>query len=88
MESWTWREFQLKRLGYFRKEKDEWKKARMTSYYSLVATGAIDTRKMSIEKFMPLDSAQQSKGRISDAMKEAYAKAQNNYLKEVNGSRT
>lgn len=82
----SWREFQLRRSGYFRKEKEEWKKARMTSYYSLVATGAIDTRKMSIEKFMPLDSAPQSKGRISDAMKNAFQIAQDNYLKEVNGS--
>lgn len=84
----TWREFQLRRLGYIRGNIEEWKKARMTSYYSLVATGAIDTRKMSIEKFMPLDSAQQSKGRITDAMKNAFQIAQDNYLKEVNGSRT
>lgn len=87
MESWTWREFQLKRLGYFRKEKEEWKKARIISYYSLVATGAIDTKKMSIEKFMPLDDSN-SKPRMSDAMKEALENAQNQYLKEKNGSRT
>lgn len=82
----SWREFQLRRSGYFRKEKEEWKKARIISYYSLVATGAIDTKKMSIEKFMPLDS--NSKPRMSDAMKNAYQIAQDKYLKEVNGSGT
>lgn len=59
----------------------------MISYYALVATGAIDTKKMSIEKFMPLDDSI-SKPRMSDAMKNAYQIAQDKYLKEVNGSGT
>lgn len=83
----TWREFQLRRAGYLRHQKEDWKKARMIAYYALAATGAISTTKMSIEKFMPLEGVK-SKPRASDAANEAYMKAHEQYLKEVNGSRT
>ena len=85
VEEITWREFQLLRLGYLRTEKEEWKKFRMGAYFSLVATGAINTQKMSIEKFMPLDGANKTPHRLTDAMKEAFVNAQNQYLIEKNG---
>ena len=87
VENMTWREFQLRRAGYLRTEKEDWKKARLVAYYALVATGAIKTGKMSIEKFMPLDG-KSAKNTVSDAGREALMKAQEQYLKETNGSRT
>lgn len=83
----TWREFQLRRLGFFRLQKEEWKKVRMVAFHAIAGTGALK-KGTTLEKFMPLDSATQSKGRMSDAMKEAYAKAQETYKKQVNGSGT
>ena len=82
----TWREYQLRRLGFVRSQKREWEKTRTIAYYSLVATGAISTKKMSIEKFMPLEGKKANK--VSDTAKEAFRKAQENYIKETNGSRT
>lgn len=83
----TWREFQLRRAGYLREEKRRWEHSRSISYYSLVATGAIDTRKMSLEKFMPLDGTSQ-KGIMSDEQKEAMIKARERVKEQLNGSRT
>lgn len=80
-------EYQLRRDGYFRKQKEQMYHTRSISYYSLVATGAIDTRKMSIEKFMPLDGTPQ-KGIMSDEQKEAMIKARERVKEQLNGSRT
>ena len=77
-------EFNLKTEAYYRINVDEWKKVRTISYFSLVATGAINTQKMSIEKFMPLDGANKTTHRLTDAMKEAFVNAQNQYLIEKN----
>ena len=75
-------------MGYQRQQKEEWKRARMVSYYALVATGAVDTRKMSIEKFMPLDDTKE-KAKVSNAGLEALKIAQQKYLEQTeNGSRT
>ena len=63
----TWREYQLRRLGFARSQKREWEKTRTIAYYSLVATGAISTKKMSIEKFMPLEGKKANK--VSDTAK-------------------
>ncbi len=81
----TWLEFTLRTEGYYRKVKKEWYHTRFIGYHSLVSTGAIDTRKISINKFLPLDSDAKPKG-VSDAAKEAFEKAQEQYLKEKNGS--
>ncbi|WP_185269266.1 hypothetical protein [Chryseobacterium indologenes] len=48
----------------------------MISYWTLVSTGVVDTRKMSIEKFMPLDEKVE-RARIEDWQKEALMKAVN-----------
>ena len=75
-------------MGYQRQQKEEWKRARMVSYYALVATGAVDTRKVSIEKFMPLDEPQK-KTKVSNTALEAFKLAQQKYLEQTeNGSRT
>lgn len=79
----TWREFQLRRYGYEREDKSKWLHTREICYYVLAATGAIDTKKMSKEKFMPLDGSGSKKVvGITDRGKELFMKA----LKEsVNG---
>lgn len=84
----SWREYTLRRAGYFRKHKAEWEKIRFQTYHTLVGAGAIDTRKMSIEKFLPLDSSDSSKPKKSTLSKEAieaFKQAQEQYLKESNG---
>ncbi len=56
VDDMTWREFVLRVNGYRRQQKEKWYHTRLVSYYSLVATGAIDTKKISIDKFMPLEN--------------------------------
>lgn len=80
----TWREFQLRRMGFLRSEKREWEKTRLTAYYSLVSTGAIDTKKTSIDKFMPLDGTKRKTG-VSQTAREAFLLANKKYLEEKNG---
>lgn len=82
----TWREFVLRREGYFREKKNEdirhAKHTRLIAYYTLVSTGSIDMRKMSIEKFMPIDEGEKERLIIHDWQKEALMKAVN---EAVNG---
>ena len=80
----TWREYTLRRIGYFRKHKSEWEKVRFITYYNLVSGGAIDTRKMSIEKFLPLDGNVKKKSTLSLSAIQAFKDAQETYLKETN----
>lgn len=53
---------------------------RMIAYYSLVATAAIDSKKMSIEKFMPL-SGEKTSG--NDYQREAVREAQRLAIEEA-----
>lgn len=80
----TWREYLLRRAGYFREKNNEnlrqTKYARMISYWTLVSTGAINTNKMSIEQFLPLDDKVE-RVRIEDWQKEALMKAANEVLR-------
>lgn len=78
----TWREFQLRKEGYSREDKRRWEHTREISYYVLVATGAIDTRKVSKEKFMPIDNIGRKVVGITDRGKELLMKAIN---EAVNG---
>lgn len=77
----TWREFMLAKHGYIRQQTEDWKKARLTAYYSLVASGAIDSKKTSIESFMPLEG----KKKVNRAGLEALKKAQQEYLEKKHG---
>ena len=86
LKDMSWREFQLRRLGYLRKEKSEWIHSRFLAYYSLAATGAIETKKMTIEQFMPLDG--KKRGRVSSGAIEMLKKEQQKYEDQINGSRT
>ena len=84
VESWTWREFQLKSIGYRRTQLKEWEKVRMICFHSMASNGALK-KGTNLEKFMPLEP---KKHQVNDYMKQALENAQNNYLKQVNGSRT
>ncbi|MEF9476792.1 hypothetical protein OWR28_02620 [Chryseobacterium sp. 1B4] len=44
----------------------------MLAYWTMVSTGAIDTRKMSIDKFMPIKGSDKVKTRIENWQKEAF----------------
>lgn len=77
----SWREFQLRLAGYRRQEKDKWRHTREIAYCALAATGAIDPKKVSKEKFMTLDnSVKKNSGGLSDRQKELMKEAQKRAL--------
>ena len=86
----TWREFILRREGFFREKENEdirqMKHTRIVSYFTLVATGAIDTKKLSLEKFLPIKGGGKQRAKIEDWQKEAFLNAINEVRNE-SGSR-
>lgn len=78
----TWKEYQLKRDGYLRETINRQYTTRTIAYYSLVATGAIDTKKMSMEKFMPIQG-ETKENRISDSQRNALIEAQKLAVEEA-----
>lgn len=82
VEDMTWREFQLRRYGYERENRAKWEHTREISYCALVATGAIDTKKMSKEKFMPLENGSNKTVAITSRAKEIFMKAVNDVVNE------
>lgn len=80
-------EFKLRREGFERANKVEWEKTRFISFHAIAGTGALK-KGTTLEQFLPLNNNPKSKGRISDSMKNAFQIAQDNYLKQVNGSGT
>lgn len=78
-------EYQLRREGYFRKQKEQWYHTRFMAYHSIAATGA--AKNLTIEKFLPLDEPKR-KGIMTDSMKEALARARETAQKQLNGSGT
>lgn len=87
----TWREFRLRRDRYLKLKEDEdtrqRRHTRLIAYSALVSTGAIDTKKMSIDKFMPIEGGDKVKARIENWQKEAFLKAVNDVVNE-SGSTT
>ena len=82
----TWREFHLRKIGFERSEKREWYRTREVGYASLIG-GGVDPKKLTKEKYMPLDEVQ-SKSIMTDSMKEALARARETAQKQLNGSGT
>lgn len=80
----TWHEFQLRRDGYFREQRRADERMRFQTYYTLVAGGMIDDRKMSKEQFMPLEGdKRKAKGsQLSNEQREWLKMEQN---KAING---
>ena len=81
----TMLEYQLRRDGYFRKQKEKWYHTRFIAYHSIVATGV--AKNLTIEKFLPLDETKR-KGIMTDSMKEAMRIAREKANLQLNGSRT
>ena len=77
----TWREFMLAKHGFIRQQTEEWKRARLTAYYSLVASGAIEPRKTSIESFMPLEGKKKTNKKALEALK----REQQKYIEKKHG---
>lgn len=82
----TWREFHLRKIGFERSEKREWYRTREVGYASLIG-GGVDPKKLTKEKYMPLDEAKPN-GIMTDSMKEALAKAREIAQKQIDGSGT
>lgn len=77
----SWREFQLRSIGFQRKEKNDWLKVREIAYNSLIGSH-LDPKKIpkSKERYMPLDGNSEKK--VSDKQKEMFMNAFKNYLNE------
>lgn len=83
----TWREFHLRKIGFERAEKREWYRTREVGYASLIG-GGVDPKKLTKEKYIPLDGPQKSTSIMTDSMKEALAKAREIAQKQIDGSGT
>ena len=83
----TWREFHLRKIGFERSEKREWYRTREVGYASLIG-GGVDPKKLTKEKYIPLDEPQKSTSIMTDSMKEALAKAREIAQKQIDGSGT
>ena len=83
----TWREFHLRKIGFERAEKREWYRTREVGYASLIG-GGVDPKKLTKEKYIPLDGPQKSTSIMTDSMKEALAKARKISQKQIDGSGT
>ena len=83
----TWREFHLRKIGFERSEKREWYRTREVGYASLIG-GGVDSKKLTKEKYIPLDGPQKSTLIMTDSMKEALAKAREIAQKQIDGSGT
>ena len=83
----TWREFHLRKIGFERSEKREWYRTREIGYASLIG-GGVDPKKLTKEKYIPLDGPHKSTSIMTDSMKEALAKAREIAQKQIDGSGT
>ena len=82
----TWREFNLRRIGFERSEKREWYRTREVGYASLIG-GGVDPKKLTKEKYMPLEETQ-SKYQVTEDGFAALKREQEKYLEKANGSGT
>lgn len=73
----TWREFQLRSYGWHQSENRSWQKVRKITYYSLVASGSIDSKKTSEVAFMPIGDEVSDKKSVLEMLKEAKEKLKN-----------
>jgi hypothetical protein len=77
----SWREFQLRSIGFQRKEKNDWIKVREIAYNCLIGSH-LDPKKLpkTKERYMPLDNKEHPK--ISEKQKNMFINAFKNYLNE------
>lgn len=83
----TWAEFQIRLFAYNRMQKNEWFKIREIAWASLVGSHQ-DPKKLpkSKEAFMPLNGNKPKQG-VSEAQKEAFRKAMQEYLMKTNDAK-
>ena len=67
-------------------KKREWYRTREVGYAALIG-GGVDPKKLSKEKYMPLDE-QQSKYQVTEEGFAALKREQQKYLEQTNGGRT
>lgn len=81
----TWAEFQIRLFAYNRMEKKHWLKIREIAWSATIAPH-LNHKKIpkSKEAFMPLESTNTSKSGVSQAQKEAFLAAYQQYQKEIN----
>ena len=73
----SWREFQLRLIGFKRQQKEDWIRTREIAYSSWVGPHIKLEANLTKEKFMPLGVG--NKNKVSNAGKEALRKAQLEY---------
>ena len=85
----TWREFQLKRMGFERSEKRKWFMVREIGYASLIG-GHIDPKKLPKDKYIPLDDNTPKKASSSafEALKREREIYSEKVKEKLNGSGT
>lgn len=77
----TFAEFRIRLFAYKRVQQRDWEKVRFISYHAMIGSH-MDPKRLpkSINSFMNLDIDKEVK-HVSDAQKEAFLKAMNEYLK-------
>lgn len=74
----TWREFQLKRYGYIRQQKENWSHTRTIAYMTYLSIPEKGNKK-TIDQWWSLDG----KKSVEDWQKEALRKAQKDAVQEA-----
>jgi hypothetical protein len=79
----SWREFQLRLMGYKRHELNEWAKVREVAYCSLMGSHA-NPKKLpkTKEQFMPLDIDKPNKPKVAQWRKEQFLEAYKKWQNE------
>ena len=78
----SWREFHLRKIGFERSEKRAWYKVREMGYAALIG-GGVDPKKLSKDKYMPLDAP--NSHHVTQDGFAALKEAQQKYLEQTNG---
>ncbi|MDV4024646.1 hypothetical protein CMT52_09895 [Elizabethkingia anophelis] len=78
----SWREFQLRRIGYERSQKTDWYKVREIAYWSAAGT-AIDVRKVPKDKFMAIEQKEVVSIQ-KDHYMDHFLKEHEDYMKKAN----
>lgn len=76
----TWREFQLRKAGYFRKLKEQWRHTRQVAYWTYLSIPE-KGQKMPIDRFM--DLGDKSKKILSNRQKDLIISAQKRAMEEA-----
>lgn len=79
----SWREYQLRREGFLRQQRERWYHTREVAYASLMGGGAYDPKKLSKQQFMPIDDEVGNLVKVSDEHRAVFYELQAEYENEV-----